>query len=65
MYVPDITRRTPMIRLLTTTACTILVGTALAVAPSAANAAPKSCPPGQTATVSVIGNELVTTCRIL
>jgi hypothetical protein len=54
-----------MIRLLATTACTLLVGTAFAVAPSAANAAPKSCPPGQTATVSVVGTEAVTTCRIL
>jgi hypothetical protein len=30
-----------------------------------AHAAPKSCPPGQTANVSVVGTELVTTCRVL
>jgi hypothetical protein len=28
-------------------------------------AAPKQCPPGQTATVTVVGTELVTTCRVL
>ncbi len=28
-------------------------------------AAPKQCPPGQTATVTLVGTELVTTCRVL
>lgn len=32
---------------------------------SAANAKPPKCPPGQTAVVTVIGNDLVTTCRVL
>ena len=30
-----------------------------------ASAAPKKCPPGQTAVVTVIGTEVVTTCRVL
>lgn len=32
---------------------------------TAAQAAPPKCPPGQTAVVTVIGTELVTTCRVL
>ncbi len=28
-------------------------------------AAPKKCPPGQTATVEVLNNEVVETCRVL
>ena len=30
-----------------------------------AQAAPKKCPPGQTATVTVVGVEVVETCRVL
>ncbi len=30
-----------------------------------AQAAPKKCPPGQTATVTVVGVDLVETCRVL
>ena len=30
-----------------------------------AQAAPKKCPPGQTATVTVLGVEVVETCRVL
>lgn len=37
----------------------------LAVSAPAANAAPKKCPPGQTAVVTVVGVDLVTTCRVL
>jgi hypothetical protein len=32
---------------------------------STALAKPPKCPPGQTATVEVVGTELVTTCRVL
>lgn len=32
---------------------------------SAATAAKKDCPPGQTAVITVVGTELVTTCRVL
>ena len=28
-------------------------------------AAPKKCPPGQTATVEVMGTEVIETCRVL
>lgn len=30
-----------------------------------AQAAPKKCPPGQTATVTVVGVDVVQTCRVL
>ena len=32
---------------------------------TAATAAPKKCPPGQTAVIELVGIELVTTCRVL
>jgi len=32
---------------------------------SATTAAPPKCPPGQTAVVTVVGTDLVTTCRVL
>ncbi len=37
----------------------------VATAAPAAFAAPKKCPPGQTATVEVLGEEVVETCRVL
>ncbi len=37
----------------------------LGVGASTAGAAPKKCPPGQTAVVEVVGIELITTCRVL
>lgn len=52
-------------RILTTLALTAAMGASLTAVGTAASAAPKACPPGQTAVVTVVGNELVTTCRIL
>ena len=47
-------------------AVTALVATMLGGSAAAASAGPKKdCPPGQTATVTVVGVELVKTCRVL
>lgn len=42
-----------------------MLGATLLGTATAASAAPPKCPPGQTAVVTVVDTELVTTCRIL
>ena len=43
----------------------MVVATMLVVSAFPAFSATKKCPPGQTATVEVIGTEVVETCRVL
>ncbi len=43
----------------------MVVAAMMVVSAIPAFAAPKKCPPGQTATVEVVGTEVIETCRIL
>jgi hypothetical protein len=43
----------------------VMAAMVVATAAPAAFTAPKKCPPGQTATVEVLGTEVVETCRVL
>ncbi len=54
-----------MRRLLLILTVAMVMAAMVVVNAAPAFAAPKKCPPGQTATVEVLGTEVVETCRVL
>ncbi len=54
-----------MKRILLVLSVSLVIAAVLAATAATALAKPPKCPPGQTATVEVVGEELVETCRVL